>query len=394
MSLSAFCEKEFAMNPNLFSSIKLGRNELKNRILMAPLTRSRAGRGNVPQVLNALYYAQRASAGLIISEATQVSPEAQGYISTPGIHTAEQVEGWKRVTTAVHLAGGRIFLQLWHVGRISHPSFQPNGAPPVAPSAIKADGQTYTAEGFQPLLTPRALGTAEIPGIVADFRQAALNAIEACFDGVEIHGANGYLIDQFLRDKTNKRTDQYGGSIENRSRFLLEVVDAVVEAVRADRTALRISPQNTYNDIDDSNAQALFNYVATSLSGKGLAYLHVLEGDLTGKPAPSFDYVTIKNLFGGHYIANNGYDKARAHTAIAEGKVDAVAFGKPFIANPDLVIRFLLDAPVSQIDQATLYGGTEKGYTDYPFLMGVSDSASLSTMNRMDSCPAERSDQV
>src|ERR1700693_987754 len=200
MSLSAFCEKEFAMNPNLFSSIKLGRNELKNRILMAPLTRSRAGRGNVPQVLNALYYAQRASAGLIISEATQVSPEAQGYISTPGIHTAEQVEGWKRVTTTVHLAGGRIFLQLWHVGRISHPSFQPNGAPPVAPSAIKAEGQTYTADGFQPLGTPRALATSEIPGRAPHFRQAGINAMQACFDGVELHGANGYLIDQFLRE--------------------------------------------------------------------------------------------------------------------------------------------------------------------------------------------------
>ena len=388
------------MIPNLFSPIKLGACALKNRIFMPPLTRSRAGKGNVPQALNSLYYAQRASAGLIIAEATQVSPEAQGYISTPGIHTAEQIEGWKRVTTAVHCAGGHIFLQLWHVGRISHPSFQPNGAPPVAPSAIKAEGQTYTAEGFQQLVTPRALETSEIPGRVADFRQAAINAMQACFDGVEVHGANGYLIDQFLRDKTNKRTDRYGGSIENRSRFLLEVVDAVIDAVGADRTGLRISPQNTFNDIDDSNPQALFNYLSTSLSGKDLAYLHVVEGDLTGKPVSPFDYARIKNLFGGLYIANNGYDKPRAEAAIAQHKVDAIAFGKPFIANPDLVTRFLLDAPLSQIDQTTLYGGAEKGYTDYPLLSAVPDSVTpftsqcLPTLNRMDDDSSKTSDQV
>jgi N-ethylmaleimide reductase len=273
---------------NLFSPIKLGSLNLKNRTFMAPLTRSRAGKGNAPQALNAIYYAQRVDAGLIITEATQISVTAQGYISTPGIHTPEQVEGWKTVVKAVHVAGGRIFVQLWHVGRISHPSFQPGGGLPIAPSAIRAEGQTYTAEGFKPLVTPRALETKEIPGVVADFRQAALNADEAGFDGVELHGANGYLIDQFLRDKTNKRTDQYGGSIENRSRFLLDVVDSVVDALGADRTALRMSPQNTFNDIDDSNPQALFNYVAKSLSGKGLAYLHVVEGDLTGKPVGRF----------------------------------------------------------------------------------------------------------
>jgi N-ethylmaleimide reductase len=246
------------MTPDLFSPIQLGACRLKSRIFMAPLTRSRAGEGNAPRALNALYYAQRADAGLIITEATQISATAQGYVSTPGIHTSKQVEGWKRVVDAVHIAGGRIFVQLWHVGRISHPSFQPDGGLPIAPSAIRAEGQTYTAQGFKPLVAPRALETAEIPGVIADFRQAALNADHAGFDGVEMHGANGYLIDQFLRDKTNRRTDRYGGSIENRSRFLLETVDALVDGIEADRIGLRISPQNTFNDIDDSNPQALF----------------------------------------------------------------------------------------------------------------------------------------
>src|ERR1700737_1185560 len=388
------------MTPDLFSPIQLGPCRLKSRIFMAPLTRSRAGEGNAPRALNILYYAQRADAGLIISEATQISVTAQGYISTPGIHTSEQVEGWKRVVDAVHLAGGRIFVQLWHVGRISHPSFQPDGGLPIAPSAIRAEGQTYTAQGCKPLVTPRALETAEIPGVIADFRQAALNADHAGFDGVEIHGANGYLVDQFLRDKTNHRTDRYGGSIENRSRFLLETVDALVDGIGADRIGLRISPQNTFNDIDDSNPQALFNYVAASLSGKGLAYLHVVEGDLTGKSVSPFDYARIKNIFGGLYIANNGYDKPRADAAIAQHKVDAVAFGKPFIANPDLVTRFLLDAPLSQIDQPPLFVGAEKGHTDYPLLSAVPDSVRpftsqcVATLNRMDDDPSKTSDQV
>jgi N-ethylmaleimide reductase len=382
------------MTPDLFSPIQLGACRLKSRIFMAPLTRSRAAKGNVPRALNALYYAQRADAGLIITEATQVSATAQGYISTPGIHTSEQLEGWKRVVNAVHVAGGRIFVQLWHVGRISHPSFQPDGGLPIAPSAIRAEGQTYTAEGFEPLVTPRALETAEIPSVVADFSRAAHNADQAGFDGVELHGANGYLIDQFLRDKSNRRTDQYGGSIENRSRFLLEIVDAVIDGIGSDRTALRISPQNTFNDIDDSDPQALFSYVAASLSGKGLAYLHVVEGDLTGKPIGSFEYGKIKTLFGGHYIANNGYDRIRGQAAIAEGKADAVAFGKPFIANPDLATRFLLDAPLAPIDQGTLYGGDEKGYTDYPILTTVSQPSSVANMNRMDSCSSESYEQV
>jgi N-ethylmaleimide reductase len=364
-------ERQTSSAPNLFSPVEVGPLMLRNRIVMAPLTRSRAGAGNVPNQLNALYYAQRASAGLIISEATQISPEGQGYISTPGIHGAEQIEGWKCVTKAVHIAGGQIVLQLWHVGRISHPSFQPGGAAPVAPSAIRPRGQAFTEKGFEPIPTPRALETAEIPAIVEQYAQAARNALAAGFDGVEVHAANGYLIDQFLRDHTNKRTDRYGGSIENRSRFLMEVVDAVNAAVGAERKGVRISPQNTQNDIADSDPQALFNYVAEHLSGKGLAYLHIIEGDTSGLPVPPFDYKNLKRLFGGLVIANNGFDKPRANKAIADGRADLIAFGKPFIANPDLVIRLLLDAPLMPLNRETLYGGSEQGYTDYPILRVV-----------------------
>jgi N-ethylmaleimide reductase len=357
--------------PNLFTPIAVGPLRLPNRIIMAPLTRSRAGAGNVPTALNALYYAQRASAGLIIAEATQICPEGQGYISTPGIHSAEQIQGWKCVTGAVHVSGGRIVLQLWHVGRISHPSFQPGGALPVAPSAIKPNGQAFTAKGFEPIPTPRVLETAEIAGIVAQYAQAARNALAAGFDGVEVHAANGYLIDQFLRDGTNKRTDRYGVSIENRTRFLLEVVDAVAAAAGAERTGLRISPQNGQNDIADSDPQSLFNHIAAALSGRGLAYLHVIEGDTGGAPVPPFDYLAIKRLFGGIVIANNGFDKERANEAICKARADLVAFGKPFIGNPDLVTRLYLDAPLSPLHRETLYGGAEQGYTDYPALRGV-----------------------
>ena len=361
--------------PDLFSPIDVGSLTLRNRVVMAPLTRSRAGPGNVPTQLNALYYAQRASAGLIIAEATQVAPEGQGYISTPGIHSADQIAGWKCVTQAVHVAGGPIVCQLWHVGRISHPSFQPGGQPPVAPSAIRPDGQAYTAKGFEPIPTPRALELAEIPAIVEQYAQGARNALAAGFDGVEVHGANGYLIDQFLRDGTNRRTDRYGGSIENRSRFLMEVVDAVIAAVGAERTGLRISPQNGQNDIADSDPQALFDHVAERLSGKGLAYLHTIEGDTSGAAVPPFDYQKLKRLFGGTVIANNGFDKSRANEAIAEGRADLIAFGKPFIANPDLVTRLLLDAPLLPLDRDTLYGGAEQGYTDYPILRAVAARA-------------------
>ena len=359
----------------LFTPIEVGSLRLPNRIVMAPLTRSRAGPGNVPTGLNALYYAQRASAGLIISEATQVAPEGQGYVSTPGIHSTEQVDGWKCVTGAVHAAGGRMVLQLWHVGRISHPSFQPGGALPIAPSAIRPNVKAFTAKGFEAIPTPRALEISEIPGIVAQFAQGARNAIAAGFDGVEVHGANGYLIDQFLRDGTNKRADAYGGSIENRTQFLLEVVDAVSAAVGAERTGLRVSPQNGQNDIADSDPQSLFNHVASALSRRGLAYLHVIEGDTGGAPVPPFDYLAIKRLFGGLVIANNGFDKQRANEVIAQGRADLIAFGRSFIGNPDLVTRLYLDAPISPLNRETLYGGAEQGYTDYPVLRMVAPHA-------------------
>ena len=359
------------MTKNLFTPLQVGPYTLRNRIVMAPLTRSRAADGNVPHDLNALYYAQRASAGLIVSEATQVVPEGQGYISTPGVHSAAQIEGWRRVTDAVHLAGGLIYLQLWHVGRISHTDFQPDGRAPVAPSAIAARGKTYTQNGFVDLSVPRALDLAELPGVVAGFRTGAANAMAAGFDGVEIHGANGYLLDQFLRTKTNQRTDAYGGSIDNRMRFVLEVVDAVSAEVGADRVGLRISPENTFNDIDDNDPVALFMALAKALSGKGLGYLHVVEGNIAGKPgapASGFDYRALKTAFGGNYLANFGFDKARANAAIASGATDMVAFGKLFLANPDLVIRFLLDAPLNVPDDKTFYGGDSHGYTDYPLL--------------------------
>jgi N-ethylmaleimide reductase len=363
--------------PDLFEPFQVGQLTLPNRVVMAPLTRSRAANGNVPTQLNALYYAQRASAGLIIAEATQIAPEGQGYISTPGVHSKEQVENWKCVTKAVHVVGGRIVLQLWHVGRISHPSFQPRGEAPIAPSAVKPNVQAFTEKGFEPIPTPRAIETSEIPGIVEQYVRGARNALAAGFDAVEIHAANGYLIDQFLQDRTNKRTDHYGGSIENRSRFLLEIVEAVTAEVGAERSGVRISPQNTMNDIADSDPQALFDYVARQLSGK-IAYLHVIEGDTSGKPVPQFDYKRLKDCFGGPVIANNDFDKSRAIQALAEGRADLIAFGRPFIANPDLVIRLFLGAPLMPVNQETLYGGAEQGYTDYPILRGVAPHACYS----------------
>ncbi|WP_334107431.1 alkene reductase [Methylobacillus sp.] len=358
------------MTADLFSPVTLGRIALNNRIVMAPLTRNRAGAGNVPQPINAEYYAQRASAGLIISEATPISATGHGYPFTPGIHDAAQVEGWKLVTQAVHAKGGKIVLQLWHVGRISHPSLQPGNTLPIAPSAIKPAGQAFTYEGLQDYVTPRALALEELPGIVADYARATRNALEAGFDGVEIHAANGYLLDQFLRDGTNHRTDEYGGSIENRTRLLLEVTKAVVEVAGADRVGVRISPLNPFNDISDSNPQALFNHVADSLSPFGLAYLHVVEGGMGGSEVQPFDFSALRQHFKGPYIANLGYDKAKGNAAIASGHADAVAYGALYIANPDLVERFRQDAPLNTPDQATYYGGDAKGYTDYPTLQG------------------------
>ncbi|ACT50228.1 alkene reductase [Methylovorus glucosotrophus] len=353
---------------DLFSPVSLGSIQLKNRMVMAPLTRNRAGTGNVPTDLNALYYQQRASAGLIITEATPISAMAHGYPATPGIHTPAQVEGWKKVVQAVHAQGGKIVLQLWHVGRISHPSLLPDNALPVAPSAIKPAGQAFTYQGLQDFVTPRALELAELPGIVADYATATKHALEAGFDGVEVHAANGYLLDQFLRDGSNKRTDQYGGSLENRSRLLLEVVNAVIAVAGADKVGVRISPLNPFNDMADSNPQALFNHVAEVLSPLGLAYLHAVEGGMGGGEVAPFDFNVLRKHFKGPYIANLAYDKAKGNAAIASGHADAIAYGVPFLANPDLVERFRQDAPLNAPDQASFYGGTEKGYTDYPTL--------------------------
>jgi N-ethylmaleimide reductase len=337
--------------------------------VMAPLTRNRAGEGGVPHELNATYYAQRATAGLIVTEATPISPMAHGYPALPGIYTDAQVTGWKKVTDAVHAKGGKIVIQLWHVGRISHPSLLPNGTQPVAPSAIKPAGQAFTYEGLQDYVEPRALAINELPAIVQDYVHATKCAMAAGFDGVEIHAANGYLLDQFLRDGSNHRTDAYGGSFENRTRLLLEVTQAVVNVIGADKTGLRLSPVNPFNDMKDSDPQAIFNYVAHALNPFKLAYLHVVEGGIHGGgDADPFDFRTFRKLYQGQYMANLSYDKAKGNAAIASGHADAVAFGVPFIANPDLVARFAKDAPLNEADSNTFYGGAEQGYTDYPFL--------------------------
>ncbi|MCK9637702.1 MAG: alkene reductase [Methylobacter tundripaludum] len=350
---------------NLFSPILFGDLALANRIIMAPLTRNRAGDGNVPQDMNVEYYRQRAGAGLIISEGSQISPGGVGYPRTPGIHSEAQVKGWKRVTDAVHNEGGRIFIQLWHTGRISHSSLQPDHRLPVAPSALKAAGQAVTDEGMQDFETPHALTLDELPGIVADYASAAQNAKAAGFDGVEIHAANGYLLDQFLRDGTNRREDSYGGDIANRMRLLVDVVEAVVAVWGDHRVGVRLSPENSFNDIKDSRPQKTFNAVAKKLSEYPLAYLHVLEGDmLTGER--HVDYLALRNCFSGLYMANNGYDLERGNSAIEQGHADMVAFGKLFIANPDLPVRFAKKLPLNTPDQATFYGGDEKGYIDYP----------------------------
>jgi len=349
----------------LLDSLQMGELNLANRMVMAPLTRNRAGEGNVPRDMNTLYYTQRASAGLIITEASQISASALGYPLTPGIHADEQVEGWKKITDAVHECGGLIFIQLWHVGRISHPSMLPNGELPVAPSAIRPEGDAITYEGMQPYVTPRALELNEIPGLVEDYVKAAENAKKAGFDGVEIHAANGYLLDAFLRDGSNIREDMYGGSVENRMRFLDEVITAVKGVWPANRVGVRLSPENQFNDIRDSQPQSTFNAVVDMLSTHGLAYLHVLEGDMLNSER-KVDYVELRRRFGGLYIANMGYDQRSAEAAIDSGDADMVAFGQLFIANPDLPARFAAGAPLNEPDAATFYGGDEKGYTDYP----------------------------
>jgi N-ethylmaleimide reductase len=354
---------------DLFSPVKLGSIALSNRIVMAPLTRNRAGEGGVPQDINVKYYEQRASAGLIITEATPISSMGHGYPLLPGIYTDAQIAGWKKITDAVHAKGGKMVMQLWHVGRISHPTLLPNGATPVAPSAIKPVGKAFTFDGLVDYVTPRALEVSELLGIVADYVQAAKNALQAGFDGVEIHSANGYLLDQFLRDGTNQRTDSYGGSIENRARLLMQVTKAVVDAIGSDKVGLRLSPVNPFNDMKDSNPQALFNYVTEQLNQFNLAYLHVVEGGIHGGGvADPFDFEAMRKLCKSAYIANLSYDKTTGNAAIASGHADAVAYGVPFIANPDLVERFRKDAPLNEADSSSFYGGSEKGYTDYPTL--------------------------
>ncbi|PWE52359.1 alkene reductase [Metarhizobium album] len=353
----------------LFDPYTLGGLTLANRIVMAPLTRNRAGAGLVPSQFATEYYSQRAGAGLIITEATQISKGAQGYQDTPGLYTPEQIAAWRVVTDAVHAKGGKIVVQLWHVGRISHIDLR-NGEAPVAPSAIRAETQTFVNNGFAPVSEPRALELHEIAGIVEDFRQAAANAIEAGFDGVEVHGANGYLLDQFLRKSSNIRADAYGGSIENRARLLIEVTEAVAAEIGADRVGVRLSPVSPASGtVISDDEQPLFNHVVEQLDGLGIAYIHVVEG-ATGGPrdvAP-FDYGALRQRFSRTLIANNGFDLALAEGDLAAGKADLFAFGRLFIANPDLVERLKSGAALNPVDPTTLYGGGAKGYTDYPTL--------------------------
>lgn len=361
----------------LFSSGKLGDIDIKNRILMAPLTRSRAHANGTPSDLAPKYYAQRASAGLIISEASQISPTAQGYINTPGIYSDAHVEGWKAVTKAVHDKGGKIVLQLWHVGRISHTSIQPDGQAPVAPSAIQAKTQVFTPDGPAEASMPRALEANEIPGIIEEYRQAAIKAKEAGFDGVEIHAANGYLLDQFQRDSTNKRIDAYGGSVENRIRLTTEVVDAVNSVFGAGAVGIRLSPTGKFNDLSDSDPATTFGALIDALNDKGLAYLHIVEN--FGAPQSEDELAILKSLrkrWKGAYIANGGYDeKAVADKVLKGGYADAIAYGRLFISNPDLPARLESGAAFNDMRQELFYMGGAEGYVDYPTLDEATQAA-------------------
>ena len=355
---------------DLFSPIRLGPYDLPNRVVMAPMTRNRAGPAEVPTPLMATYYAQRASAGLIVGEGTQISPQGQGYPGTPGIFSQAQVDAWTQATAAVHAAGGRIFCQLWHVGRISHPSLQPNGALPVAPSALAPAGQLWTQEGMRPYVTPRTLATEEIAGLIGDYRRAAANALAAGFDGVELHAANGYLIDQFLRDSSNRRIDRYGGSIANRVRLLLEVTAALIDVAGASRVGVRLSPTNPFNDVADSHPAALFGHATEELDRLRFAYLHVIEPGPTDpiKKGEVPDGRFFRARWRGPLILNKGYDLARANAAIQDGTADLVSFAALFLANPDLPERLRRGGPFNPPDRKTFYGGDARGYTDYPAL--------------------------
>lgn len=357
------------MTADLFEPVRLGDLMLANRLVMAPMTRNRAGESGVVAPMTATYYQQRASAGLIVTESAPVSAQGIGYPFTPGIFTEAQAASWLRVSDAVRSAGGRIFIQLQHCGRISHPALQPDNALPVAPSALRPSGQAITYSGPQDFVRPRALETGELADIVAQFQRAAELARLAGFDGVEVHGANGYLIDQFLRDGSNGRNDRYGGNARNRLRLLNEILDAVCTIWPAHRVGVRLTPENSFNAMADSDPQTHFTYFAGQLGQRGLAYLHVLEGDMMTKDS-AVDYRALRAAFGGSYIANNGYDRVRARAAIRGGAADLVAFGAPFIANPDLVRRYRDDLPLNDPDPATFYGGGEAGYTDYPTFSG------------------------
>jgi N-ethylmaleimide reductase len=354
----------------LFDSFQLGPLTLPNRVVMAPLTRNRAvPPGMVPSPLAVNYYGQRASAGLVITEASQISQQGQGYQDTPGIYSNDQVAGWRMVTDAVHARGGRIFIQLWHVGRISHSSLQPGGRAPVAPSAIRAKAKVLVNGTFTETSEPRALELSEIHETIEDFRRGAANALRAGFDGVEIHGANGYLLDQFAKDGANKRSDVYGGSIENRARLMLEVSKSVAAEVGAERTGIRLSPLTPVGDGSDSNPQPLFDYIVQELNALQLVYIHVIEGATGGaRDIAPFDYESLRRRFKQAYIGNNGYDYELATKALTTRAVDLIAFGKPFISNPDLVERLKKGAPLNTWNKATFYGGGAKGYTDYPTL--------------------------
>ncbi len=348
--------------PQLFDSVKIGDLALPNRILMSPLTRCRASKGRVPNAMMAEYYAQRASAGLIFSEATSVTPMGVGYPDTPGIWSDEQVEGWKQITKAVHDRGGRMLLQLWHVGRISHPYFL-DGALPVAPSAIAAEGHVRQMRPTAPYPVPRALELKEIPAIIEAYRKGAQNAQAAGFDAAEVHGANGYLLDQFLQDGSNKRTDEYGGPIENRARLMLEVTDAVISVWGAGRVGMHLAPRGDAQSMGDSHPLATFSYVARELGKRKIAFLCAREHLGEGRIGPQ-----LKKIFGGSYIANEKFTKETAEKVVAAGEADAIAFGQLFIANPDLPARLRLNAPLNEPHPETFYGQGPQGYTDYPFL--------------------------
>ena len=368
---------------SLFTPLKVGPLALPHRVVMAPMTRNRAGAENVPHDLNVEYYTQRAGAALIVTEGTQISPQGLGYPATPGIHSAAQIAGWRRITESVHAAGGRILLQLWHVGRISHASMQPGGASPIAPSAIAAAGEAMTYDGMKPFEVPRALATDEIPGVIGQYRTAAENAQAAGFDGVEIHGANGYLLDQFVRDGSNNRDDAYGGSIPNRTRLPIEVTEAVIDVWGADRVGYRISPFQKFNDMVDSDPAATFSHLARELDRLGIAFLHVVESDAPGSANGDPDaavetfltarhplFGALRDIFSGVLIVNAGYDVTRGEAVVAAGAADLVAYAKLYLANPDLPGRFESNALLNEPNKATFYGGGAAGYTDYPFLEG------------------------